>query len=421
MSETRSSLRVALLSAALLATLASGTAAQRAGAFGASRDHPAIAYTSGPTETVVSALNSKIEQGSARLAFDAANGYLRSVLDALAIPIESQVLVYSETSFQARRINMKNPRAVFFNDHVAVGWVRGGDVLEVAAQDPRQGTIFYTIAQTESRAPAFTRNDSCLSCHLSWETRAVPGPIVMSVFPRKSDDEYANGTTIDHATAFADRWGGWYVTGARVPRRQLGNIELLQPRMPNTGPASVPARVSVDGLFDLRGYPTPYSDVVALLVLEHQAHAANLITRAGWEFRQAQHAATSNTRVQEAVEELVDYLLFVDEAPLPSPIRGSSGFAEKFAAQGPRDGKGRSLRELQLDTRLMRYPCSFMVYSPGFQGLPAEVQAAVVRRLGQILSGNDTAKKYAHLSATDRRAILEILGDTAVPSIRHFL
>ena len=112
------------------------------------------------------------------------------------------------------------------------------------------------------------------------------------------------------------------------------------------------------------------------------------------------------------MEELVDYLLFVDEAPLPSPIRGSSGFAEKFAAQGPRDGKGRSLRELQLDTRLMRYPCSFMIYSPGFQGLPAEVQAAVVRRMGQILSGNDTAKKYAHLSAADRRAILEILGDT---------
>ena len=152
------------------------SAAQRAGAFGASRDHPAIAYTGGPTETVVSALNRKIQHGSARLAFDAANGYLRSVLDALAIPIESQVLVYSETSFQARRITMKNPRAVFFNDHVAVGFVRGGDVLEVAAQDPRQGTIFYTMPQTETRGAQFTRNDTCLSCHLSWETRAVPGP-----------------------------------------------------------------------------------------------------------------------------------------------------------------------------------------------------------------------------------------------------
>jgi hypothetical protein len=391
-------------SCAALALWTTAAVAQRSDAFGASRDHQAINYSTAPVSNAVTALNEKLTRGDATLTSDPVSGYLRSVLDALRIPIESQVLVYSQTSFQARRISRANPRAVYFNDSVAVGWVRGGDLLEVAVQDPQQGAVFYTLSQAAA-TPAFTRDDQCLSCHLSWETRAVPGLFVQTVFPRRSDDEYANGFTIDHRVPLAERWGGWYVTGDRVPP-SMGNLDLIQPQMPSSGPALVPAKPSLAGAFDGDGYPTLFSDVTALMVLEHQVHAVNLITRAGWEFR------IGSPQVRQAVDELADYLLFVDEAPLPHAIKGSSQFAEVFARQGPRDGKGRSLREFDLTTRLLRYPLSYMVYSPGFQGLPKQVQSMTLARLDEVLSGQDTHKKYAHLTPATRLAIQQILADT---------
>ena len=394
-------------------------AAQRAGAFGEARDHPAIDYTRRADSTVVSALNARLAQQEATLRFEPVRGYLRSVLDALEVPIESQVLVYSETSSQARLISASNPRAIYFTDRVAVAWVRSGDVLEVAAQDPEQGTIFYTLSQKEAGSPRFARNDNCLSCHLSWETLAVPGPFVLTVFPRASTADYANGFHVDHRTPFDERWGGWYVTGEGVPR-SLGNAPLIQPAMGKAGPARVAAAASLDGRFDLSGYPTPYSDVAALMVLEHQTRATNLLTRAGWEARAAAGLAPSHPltigsmskRIEEAVAELVDCLLFVDEPPLPAPVSGRSGFAARFAATGPKDRQGRSLRELDLTKRLMRYPLSYMVYAPQFKALPADVRAAVRDRLESILSGTDTRPKYAHLTPADRRAIREILSET---------
>jgi hypothetical protein len=394
-----------LVGSALAATCSAAFAMQRTDVFLASRDHAAIEYSTAAVSNVVTALNEQLRGGRQQFKFDPASGYLRSLLDALSIPVESQVLVYSQTSFQARRISRANPRAVFFNERVAVGFVRGGDILEVAVQDPRQGTVFYALAQSHTDTPALTREDHCLSCHLSWETRGVPGTLVMSVFPRRSDNEYANGSTIDHRSSIEDRWGGWYVTGARVPR-SMGNMELLQPDLPPTGPKPVPAPMSVEGAFDARGYPTKFSDVVALMVLEHQVHAQNLITRAGWEYR------TKSPNVEVAIQELVDYLLFVDEAPLPQAIKGSSGFAETFAALGPKDGKGRSLRELDLNTRLMRYPLSYMMYSPGFAGLPDEVKRKVLSHIDDVLSGKDARKKYAHLAAGTRLAIRQILANT---------
>jgi hypothetical protein len=152
----------------------------------------------------------------------------------------------------------------------------------------------------------------------------------------------------------------------------------------------------VEGEFDLRGYPTPHSDVVALLVLEHQAHATNLITRAGWEYRVAAHdageaRALESPRVRDAIQMLADYFLFTDEAPLAGPVRSSSGFEKAFQAVGPRDTKGRSLRDFDLDSRLMRYRCSYMIYSPGFDGLPAPVRSAVYQRLADALEESSPA------------------------------
>jgi hypothetical protein len=398
--------------------LASAAAvAQRRDVFVASRDDAAIAYTRGPVADAVAQLDRRVQDGSVKLQLDGPTGYLKSLLAALDIPTESQTLVFSETSFEAKLINPRNPRALYFNDSVSVGWVRGSDALEIAAQDPTQGVVFYTLAQKPAAKPKLTRDDTCLACHLSWDTLGVPGLFVLSTFPM-SDDKYAyaNGFVADHRSPMAERWGGWYVTGKPGPLRHMGNVPVIVPGKVDTQPRPTsPVLASLDGKFDLAPYLTPYSDIVALMVLEHQTHMTNLLTRLGWEARLAA-AARGNpdqaARMREAAGDLVDYLLFVDEAPFASSVRGSSGFAEKFAAAGPRDSKGRSLRQLDLDRRLLKYPCSYMIYTRAFDALPADARGAVYQRMWQVLSGRDTGKKYATLSRADRQAIVEILRET---------
>jgi hypothetical protein len=386
------------------ASLASAIA-QRPGAFAGNRDHPAIAYSTAGVNDPVAELNRKLADGSVTLTFDEGGaGYLKSVLEALRIPVSSQMLAFAETSLQAKKINLGNPRAVYFKDDVAVAWVRNGDVLEMAGQDPQQGTVFYTLPQQPLAAPRFERSDICLACHLSWDTLAVPGPVLQTVFPRQNELEYANGGFVDHRLPIEERWGGWFVTGKQVPARHMGNQPMLQPT-PRKGPAQKLA--TVEGEFDTSRYLTYTSDIAALLVFDHQVHATNLITRLNWEAR-----AGTPARVDEAANELVDYLLFVDEAPIPGRVEGASGFAEAFAAMGPRDSKGRSLRDLKLEGRTMAYPLSYMVYTPMFDALPATARDAVAARLGAVLAGRDTRPKFAHLTPAARTAIIEILRET---------
>jgi hypothetical protein len=166
--------------------------------------------------------------------------------------------------------------------------------------------------------------------------------------------------------------------------------------------------------FDIEHYPAPHSDIVALLVFDHQMRMMNLLTRIGWDARVAlaQHRRDVAGLMAQAASEVADYMLFVDEVPLVGPISGASGFAQTFAAGGPSDRHGRSLRQLDLSARLMRYPCSYMIYSEAFDLLPVEARDAIYRRPWQILSGADTDAKYAHVGGGDRRAIIKILRDT---------
>jgi len=381
----------------------------------ASRDHPAINYSKGPTSDRVVDLNAKIRDGKVRLVFDGPTGYLRSTLQALDVPVESQVALFSQNSFQADLINMKNPRTLFFNDTVSVAYIRGGTEIEVATHDPHLGVIFYTIDQKPLDIPQFTRNDNCLACHLSWTTLGVPGLFVFSMLTVPEDQHaYASGFASDHRTNFNDRWGGWYVTGSLGSIRHLGNRPISTASTTDSVKPEARELTSLDTQLDTNGYLSRYSDVVALMVLEHQTNMTNLITRVGWESRVAKHDGQpdDNPRVQEAAKDLVDYMLFVDEAALPDNVHGTSGFSERFAALGPTDRRGRSLRQLDLDRRLMRYPCSYMIYSDAFDALPSPAKTLVYRRLWQLLSGEEKDPRYARLSADDRRAIVEILRDT---------
>ena len=415
-----SSRSATVLAAAAAVFVTSLVAAQRRDAFVLSRDHPAIRYSSGELDNPVERLNQRLTAGESRLTYDAGNGYLRSLLEALGIPVSSQTLVFSKTSFQAELVTIHNPRALFSNGSVFVGWVRGADVLEIAAADRRQGTIFYTLPQKprgESDPPlTLSRQTECLACHLSWDTRGVPGLMTTSMYPLPDDpNAYANGFSTVQGSPLEQRWGGWWVTGDTGGAQHLGNIPVMPAEKNLARPRNPKAPLaSVEGFFDLKGYPAPTSDVVALLVLAHETQLTNLIARAGWEARvaEAQPSADATARAREAADELADALLFLDEAPLPGPVRGSSGYAEWFAAQGPRDSKGRSLRDLDLRTRLLRHPLSYLIYGDAFNALPAPARTAVYGRLSDVLSGRDKRKIALQVSPADRQAILQILRDT---------
>jgi hypothetical protein len=392
-------------------------------------EHPSIQYTTRPVADPVARLSRKIADGTVRLEFEEGRGYLRSLLEALEIPVESQMLVFSKNSLQSQLISPRNPRSIFFGDSVAVAWVRGG-ITEIAAHDPQQGVVFYVMLPVAAGQPLISRRYDCLGCHVSYSSLGVPGMMVRSLLPDAAGapNRQLGDYTSDHRSAFEHRWGGWYVTGNVDAVRHLGNATYAYAGDPEAKPVKTaldPA--SVPGGAGSGSYLTPYSDAAALMVFEHQVRMINLITRVGWETRLVLHQQRSpdtlldvslasrqdlRALLRDTARELVDYLLFVEEEPLPGRIRSTSGFAEKFAGRGPHDRRGRSLRQLDLTRRLMRYPCSYMIYTQAFDALPAETLDAVYRRMWQVLSGADPDQKYARLALADRRAIVEILRET---------
>jgi hypothetical protein len=388
-------------------------------------DHPAIAYRAAATQNPVAMLSDRLQAGLLELKPDpSASGVLRSLLDALDVPVESQLAVFAAASLQANRIRPSNPRVIYFNDAVTVAWVRGGFV-EMAAHDAEKGAVFYRVLQQPAGQPLLLRDTACLQCHYSATTLGVPGFMARSIPSDARGDilPWLGNYLIDHRSPLNERWGGWYVTGQTGVRSHLGNTPIADRTLqaldnPNPGPplANLSAR------FDTSAYLTPQSDVVALLVFEHQVHLMNLLTRIGAEARILAHegkAAAAPQQLAAAARETVDYMLFVDEAPLEN-VAGSNGFAKAFSARGPRDSKGRSLRDLDLRQRLMRYPCSYMIYSPAFDGLPIAAKDAIYSRLWAVLSGDDAAAKYHRLSDADRTAVIEILRDTKPDLPRFF-
>jgi hypothetical protein len=413
---------IAGLGLLVLAGLRVSMQAQRAGAFMGSSDDPGIKYATAPLNNPVVDLNRKLQDGSLRLPFEGRSGYLRAALEALQLPIDSQLLVFSRASLQGKRINEQNPRAVFFNDRVALGWVRDGEILEIAAHDQTEGIVFYTLDQRPdvSDGPLqFKRAFQCLGCHVAGDTLGVPGLLMFSTTRPEPPVRSGVPHLIDQNEALARRFGGWFVTGRTGTDAHMGNdVAALDGR-------SKRDLVSTEGLFEADGYRAFSSDIAAHLVFAHQSRMTNLLTRAGWEARAADpslhppFAAAPGeeerivTMMSGVANDVVDYLLFVDESKLPAAVHSGSGFAERFSASGPRDKKGRSLHELDLTRRVMKYPCSYLIYSPAFDALPPRAKNPIYRRMWEILSGREREPRYrTALSLEDRQAIVEILRDT---------
>ena len=382
-------------------------------------DHPAIQYFQGPLDDPVTRLAKQLQTGTVKLESRGdASGYLASLLEHLGIKTDSQALVFSKTSFQAPNISPSNPRAIYFSDDVAVGYVRGGEGFEVAGTDPKQGVVFYTFNIDKSGAPSLTRRDVCLKCHQGPATLGVPGTFVGSVFPSPLGVPEREGAIItDQRTAFKDRWGGWYVNAKRGEQLDRANAVASNPAEPDVLDTDGKQNLTnLIGRFAPAGYLSTVSDMVALMTFEHQTQMTNFLTRVGWEARVIQHDGKpedpARLQLDADIEALVTYMLFADEVPLNEPIEGVSSFTKTFPERGPRDSKGRSLRDFDLQKRLFRYPLSYLIYSAQFDALPDNIRERIYQRLYDILSGQDQDPKFASLSADDRRAILEILRDT---------
>lgn len=388
--------------------------------------------TPAPASDAIADLRRRLEAGDTSLEKRDRLGFLPALLAALDVPASSQGLVFSKTSFQANLISPDRPRAIYFSDDVYVGWVPGADVIELSTPDPVLGTAFYTLDQREPRARITPQGETCHQCHAGAMTSRVPGHLVRSVHPDPLGFPVMRwgSTLVDHTTPLGSRWGGWFVTGAIEDGLHRGNRVFHEPasgddRAPRAAPLALADRA--------RGYPSSGSDVVALLVLEHQVLVHNRIAQASAAAREAvtyeqalrpllhpgsdpARAApleSTQKRLQAVVEPLLDALLFVAEAPLPAPLVAPSEFAARFAARGPRDAEGRSLRMLDLRRRLFRYPLSYLVYSPGFRSLHPLARTPILARLRDVLLGRDASPRFAHLGADERTAILAILRATA--------
>lgn len=382
-------------------------------------------------------LQAKLDAGTVKLAHDSALGYLPAVLKALDIPVSSQMLVFSRTSLQTDKITPWSPRALYFNDDVYIGYVFDSDFLEVAAVHPTVGGRFYTFNQAQTDKPKFSRETTaCLMCHNSRSvTNGVPGFMVLSTISDRHGYPITgvhDGATTD-ATPVAQRFGGWYVTGTYGTVGHSGNVysQLLSSQVSDKptfraqfNPRPESQLPNLAGKFDSTYYLSTQSDIVAIMVLTHQTILHNLITAVHETAREATMEAAIGSpearkagpaitpRLRGAVETLVRGMLFVNDATFEAPMKGSTNFAQEFMTRGPRDAKGRSLRDLDLNKRLFKYRLSFLVYSEAFETLPEFAKRAVYARLYSILKGTDRTPDLQNISAEDRQNVLEILTAT---------
>jgi hypothetical protein len=400
----------------LLAVPAHGQIAVRNQGFVPFSDEP-INYRSQNLTDPVAKLQRALDSGEATLQYEPRHGYLKSVLELLKIPVDSQTLVFSKTSFQYKKISPAVPRALYFNDDVYVGQVHDGKVLEFVSFDPMQGAIFYILDEKKAEKPGFQRAElDCTQCHVAAGTRNVPGVLLRSVFTRP------NGTQTEHSPSYitgqdsplSERWGGWYVTGTYGAQTHMGNALVDSTENPMAIDRQAGANVTdLSKFIDTSAYLAPDSDVVAHLVLAHQTQMHNLITLTNYRTRIALYGGETGDSAGKdwrgAAEELVRYLLFADEATLEGPVKGTSGYAEEFARRGPRDPLGRSLRDFDLRKRIFKYPCSYLIYSEAFDALPEPAKQYVYHRLYEVLTGRERSPAFARLTAEDRKAVFEIL------------
>ena len=374
-----------------------------------------------------------VPYGQGKLKFNdtSEKAFLHSLLDKIEVPLESQVLVFSRTSFQNDLINPHRPRAIYFSDNFYVGWVQGGSI-EIASMDPELGPIFYRMSTPFGRQdkPLIVCDAQCLNCHGSSRTDGYPGMIVRSVYPNSIGSPiFGAGTRrTDHSSPINERWGGWFVTGESAGKRHQGNIYYKEGAPGEAIPVmDYGANLKTLGkAFDTSKYLAPTSDIVGLMVLEHQVMAHNAIIRAHLNTKRwlyidgnvgkhtdrpaGQIGSASLGYFDRGANDLLRVLLFSDEANLEIwGVEGGEAFQQSFAEGALRDAEGQSLRDLQLLSRLFKNRLSYMIYSSSFEHLHPVMKKAFYKKLWQSLHGKGEAKVIGHLGEKERSRILKIL------------
>ena len=356
---------------------------------------------------------------------------LQRLLKELHVPVESQVLVFSKTSFQRQVINPKRPRALYFSDTAYVGWVPDG-LIEVTTIDPQLGPIFYSF-DPNAEQPRFARDSNCMTCHGGQFVRGIPGLLVRSMFVDATGEPlFRYGSElVDFRTPFTNRWGGWYVTGKHGDTVHRGNAIAHEQNDELVVDLRRGANATdLSGFFATNSYLRPDSDIVALLVLEHQTAMQNTLTRASLDWRHMlAYQKNLQTELHEpvtdwlaydsvkhvfaaAAQQVVDDLLFKDEAQLPPKVEGSAAFREAFCREAPRADDGSSLKDFQLSGRLFKNRCSYLIYSESFRTLPAELKRRIRSRLVRALDTVTPDSRYDYIPAEERARISKILKQT---------
>jgi hypothetical protein len=413
--------RLALL--VLVACAAGGSPSARArAAEPIGINNPLHGYYTQPPRDRFTRLLADLESGRRQLDTSGELPLLRSVLGELEVPVASQMLVFSATSLQKRLVSPRRPRAIYFSDDTYVGFVPGGQI-EVISIDPELGGIFYLFDRhVPGRPPRVKRSDECMTCHAPRYMEEIPGLVIESVVPGTTGggEKAFRREQSGHGVPLDLRFGGWFVTGAPDDfPRHWGNMIIERTR---EGGAARERPVKPGELFDLGRYPVPTSDLLPHLLHEHQVGFVNRALQAAYRTRALLHQnggaleEPATAELETLAHGLVRYLLFADEVPLPpGGIAGDPAFKTAFLSSRRVASSGGSLRDLDLRTRLLRYRCSYMVYSPEFAGLPAALRLRVDQALDRALDPSAPSPEFAYLPAEEKAAIRTILRDTLGP------
>ena len=394
-------------------------------------EEPPINYSATPTNDRATAISAKFQSRAMEIRSMPAKKRLQWLLAELGVPVESQIFVFSKTSLQRDLINPETPRVLYFSDEAYVGWSPTG-AFEIAVFDDKLGATFYVFEPHATKEePLLARSGDCLLCHARHEH--TPSLRTRSVFPDLNGEPLSGSGSSNIApnTPLAERWGGWYVTGGRPPLEHRGN--LTGKKIDDfEGPMAIPTRnlASLDGVVDTRRYLLKTSDVIPLLMHDHQVHVHNVLSTAHQDARIALHRWPAMREIlglpadappqgscvvvfDSQAEKILDALLCRDEAAWPAGgLQGDGVFAPAYAKTRKPDAKGRSLRDLDLRSRLFRYRCSPLIYSQSFASLPKELRDIVLLRLSAGLRAFPPSPSFGHLADDERVAIHEILTQT---------
>lgn len=361
-----------------------------------------------------SRLRDQIDSGEIPLDRSSEKAFVVSLLKALDIPVSSQMLVFSTTSLQLNLISPANPRALYFNEEVYLGYVPGGRV-EIVALDPELGGIFYIFdIAIGGVSLSIERSERCMRCHVGEDTGHVPGLVIKSVIAGPGGGSltaYRLAQT-GHGIPFRERFGGWHVTGADAFTNHLGNLtgELAAGKL-----TKIPNPPGEH--FRFEKYPAATSDLLPQMLHEHQAGFVNRVVGAAYRARTALHVSKGQLTPAQAAELddqariITRYLLFADEAPLPAGgVAGVAEYKEAFRHNRRTTTEGLSLKDFDLQTRLFKHRCSYMIYSPVFSGLPPTMKQRVYERLREAL--NLEQVEFSYLPASEKEAIRKILSTT---------